>query len=147
MEQILTKNSNKVDAVVASNDGTAGGAIAALAAQGMAGAVPVSGQDGDHAALNRIALGTQTVSVWKDARELGRKAAEIAALLAGGKKMSEVPGVMKFSGGPKKAEMNALFLNPIPIARDNLDVVIDAGWIKKGEVCRGVKPGTVKVCG
>ena len=147
MEQILTKNSNKVDAVVASNDGTAGGAIAALAAQGMAGAVPVSGQDGDHAALNRIALGTQTVSVWKDARELGRKAAEIAALLAGGKKMSEVPGVMKFSGGPKKAEMNALFLNPIPIARDNLDVVIDAGWIKKDEVCRGVKPGTVKVCG
>jgi len=147
MEQILTKNGNKVDAVVASNDGTAGGAIAALAAQGMAGAVPVSGQDGDHAALNRIALGTQTVSVWKDARELGRKAAEIAALLAGGSKMNEVPGVMKFGGGPKKVEMNALFLNPIPITRDNLDVVIDAGWIKKDEVCRGVKPGTVKVCG
>jgi D-xylose transport system substrate-binding protein len=61
MEQILTKTGNKVDAVVAANDGTAGGAIAALAAQGLAGAVPVSGQDGDHAALNRIALGTQTV--------------------------------------------------------------------------------------
>ena len=56
MEQILTKNNNKVDVVVASNDGTAGGAIAALAAQGMAGAVPVSGQDGDHAALNRVPL-------------------------------------------------------------------------------------------
>ena len=74
MEQILTKNGNRIDAVVASNDGTAGGAIAALAAQGMAGAVPVSGQDGDHAALNRVALGTQTVSVWKDARVLGNKA-------------------------------------------------------------------------
>src|SRR5579863_9570981 len=98
MEQILTKNNNKVDAVVAANDGTAGGAIAALASQGMAGAVPVSGQDGDHAALNRIALGTQTVSVWKDARELGKRAAEIAALLADGKKMSDVPGVMKFAG-------------------------------------------------
>jgi D-xylose transport system substrate-binding protein len=61
MEQILTKTNNKVDAVVASNDGTAGGAIAALAGQGLAGAVPVSGQDGDHAALNRIARGTQTV--------------------------------------------------------------------------------------
>ena len=67
------QDDNKVDAVVASNDGTAGGAIAALSAQGMAGAVPVSGQDGDHAALNRVALGTQTVSVWKDARELGKK--------------------------------------------------------------------------
>jgi len=147
MEQILTKNSNKVDAVVASNDGTAGGAIAALAAQGMAGAVPVSGQDGDHAALNRIALGTQTVSVWKDARALGNKAAEIAALLADGKKIGDVPGAVKFAGGPKKVEMNALFLAPIPITRDNLEVVISAGWIRKDEVCRGVKSGTVKVCG
>ena len=147
MEQILTKNNNKVDAVVASNDGTAGGAIAALSAQGMAGSVPVSGQDGDHAALNRVALGTQTVSVWKDARELGKRAAEVAAMLADGKKMTDVPGVVKFSGGPKKVEMNSLFLKPVPIGRDNLNVVIDAGWIKKDEVCQGVKPGTVKVCG
>ncbi len=147
MEQILTKTNNKVDAVVASNDGTAGGAIAALAAQGMAGAVAVSGQDGDHAALNRIALGTQTVSVWKDARALGQEAAEIALLLADGKKMSEIPGVVKFAGGPKKIEMNSIFLTPIPITKDNLNVVINAGWIAKDEVCQGVKPGTVKVCG
>ena len=147
MEQILTKNANNVDAVVASNDGTAGGAIAALAAQGMAGAVPVSGQDGDHAALNRIALGTQTVSVWKDARALGSKAAEVAALLAAGKTMSDIPGAVKFSGGPRKVEMNSLILAPIPITRDNLEVIIDAGWIRKDEVCKGVRPGTVKVCG
>ncbi len=75
MEQILTANNNDVDAVVASNDGTAGGAIAALEAQGLAGSVPVSGQDADQAAHNRIALGTQTVSVWKDSRELGKRAA------------------------------------------------------------------------
>ena len=68
MEQILTKNANKVDAVVAANDGTAGGVVAALTAKGLRG-IPVSGQDADHAALNRIALGTQTVSVWKDSRE------------------------------------------------------------------------------
>ncbi|MDN5927789.1 MAG: D-xylose ABC transporter substrate-binding protein [Hyphomicrobiales bacterium] len=147
MEQFLTTNNNKVDAVVASNDGTAGGAIAALAAQGLAGSVPVSGQDGDHAALNRIALGTQTVSVWKDARELGKKAAEIASMLADGKKMTEIPGVQKFDGGPKHVEMNSIFLKPLPITKDNLDVVIDAGWIKKDEVCQGVKAGTVKVCG
>jgi len=146
MEQILTRNNNNVDAVVASNDATAGGAIAALAAQGMAGSVPVSGQDGDHAALNRIALSTQTVSVWKDARALGKKAAEIALLLAAGKKMSDIPGAVKFDGGPKKVEMNALFLTPIPITRENLDVVINAGWIRRDEVCQGVKPGSVKVC-
>ena len=73
MEQFLTANDNKVDAVVAANDGMAGGVVAALAAQGLAGSVPVSGQDGDKAALNRVALGTQTVSVWKDARELGKQ--------------------------------------------------------------------------
>jgi D-xylose transport system substrate-binding protein len=147
MEQILTKTNNKVDAVVASNDGTAGGAIAALAGQGLAGAVPVSGQDGDHAALNRIARGTQTVSVWKDSRALGKKAIEVAVLLADGKTMSEVPGAVKFTGGPKKIPMNALLLTPVPITKDNLDIVIDAGWIKKEEVCQGVKPGTAKVCG
>jgi D-xylose transport system substrate-binding protein len=83
MEQILTATDNKVDAVVASNDGTAGGVVAALTAQGMEG-IPVSGQDGDHAALNRVAKGTQTVSVWKDARALGKAAGEIAAQLASG---------------------------------------------------------------
>ena len=82
MEQILTKNNNKVDAVVSENDGMAGGVVAALAAQGMAGSVPVSGQDGDHAAINRIALGTQTVSIWKDARDLGKTAGEAAVALA-----------------------------------------------------------------
>ncbi|HUC51026.1 MAG TPA: D-xylose ABC transporter substrate-binding protein [Xanthobacteraceae bacterium] len=147
MEQILTKTNNKVDAVVASNDGTAGGAIAALAGQGLAGAVPVSGQDGDHAALNRIARGTQTVSVWKDSRALGKKAIEVAVLLAEGKKMSDVPGVVTFTGGPKKIPMKALLLRPVPITKDNLDIVIDAGWIRRDELCQGVKSGSVKVCG
>lgn len=101
MEQFLTANDNKVDAVVASNDGTAGGAIAALEAQGLAGSVPVSGQDADKAALNRVALGTQTVPVWKDSRELGKNAAEIALLLASGKTMDDVPGVQTFGGGPE----------------------------------------------
>ncbi|WP_204561852.1 D-xylose ABC transporter substrate-binding protein [Azospirillum palustre] len=146
MEQILTKTGNKVDAVVASNDGTAGGAVAALAAQGLAGTVPVSGQDGDKAALNRIALGTQTVSVWKDARELGRRAAEIAMDLAGGKKMTDISGATTFDGGPKKQKMTSLFLTPIAITKDNLGQVIDAGWVTKDVVCQGVKPGSVKAC-
>ena len=147
MEQFLTVNNNKVDAVVASNDGTAGGVVAALAAQGLAGQVPVSGQDGDHAALNRVALGTQTVSVWKDARALGKAAAQVALELAKGTAMDKIDGAVMFNGGPKKVNMTSLFLKPVPITKDNLDVVIDAGWITKDEVCKGVKPGTVKVCG
>ncbi|WP_353644442.1 D-xylose ABC transporter substrate-binding protein [Mesorhizobium sp. WSM2239] len=146
MEQFLTANNNEVDAVVASNDGTAGGAIAALSAQGLAGTVPVSGQDGDHAALNRIALGTQTVSVWKDSRELGKAAAEIASQLADGTAMDAIPNVVKFSGGPAGVEMNSVFLAPVAITKDNLNVVIDAGWVTKEVVCQGVGAGTVPAC-
>ncbi len=146
MEQFLTANNNEIDAVVASNDGTAGGAIAALEAQGLAGSVPVSGQDGDHAALNRIALGTQTVSVWKDSRELGKAAAEIANQLADGTAMDAVEGAQKWSDGPNGVEMNAIFLAPNPITKDNLNVVIDAGWVTKDVVCQGVQAGSVAAC-
>ncbi|NUS18745.1 MAG: D-xylose ABC transporter substrate-binding protein [Mesorhizobium sp.] len=145
MEQFLTANDNKVDAVVAANDGTAGGVVAALTAQGLAGTVPVSGQDGDHAALNRIALGTQTVSVWKDARELGKNAAEIASQLADGKKNADIAGAKDFTT-PGGNTVKSLFLTPIAITKDNLNLVIDAGWIKKDEVCAGVPAGSVKVC-
>ncbi len=146
MEQFLTANDNKVDAVVAANDGTAGGAIAALQAQGLAGTVPVSGQDADFAALNRVALGTQTVTIWKDSRELGKQAAGIASALADGKKMEEIPNVQKFAGGVNKVEVNAVFLTPVPVTKDNLDVVIDAGWVTKDVVCQGVKDGSVAAC-
>jgi len=146
MEQILTRNNNRVDAVVAANDGTAGGAIAALAAQGLAGSVPVSGQDADRAALNRIALGTQTVTIWKDARELGRNAAEIAVRLAGGARLNEVPGAVQWSDGPARAAMTALFLRPQPITRENLALVIEGGWAPRAAVCQGVATGRVPAC-
>ncbi len=139
MEQILTAQDNAVDAVVASNDGTAGGAVAALTAQGMDG-IPVSGQDGDHAALNRVAQGTQTVSVWKDARELGREAGEIAVAMAGGTEMSAVEGAEQWTS-PGGTTLWAKFLDPLPITQDNLSAVVDAGWITQEALCQGVSGG------
>ncbi|MEM7720355.1 MAG: D-xylose ABC transporter substrate-binding protein [Pseudomonadota bacterium] len=139
MEQILTANDNGVDAVVASNDGTAGGVVAALTAQGLEG-LPVSGQDGDHAALNRVALGTQTVSVWKDARALGAAAGEIAVALANGTAMADVSGTITFET-PGGNSMNATLLAPQPITKDNLPVVTDAGWIEVDKLCQGVSDG------
>lgn len=135
MEQILTQTSNGVDAVVASNDGMAGGVVAALTAQGLAG-MPVSGQDGDHAALNRVALGTQTVSVWKDSRALGKAAGEIAVALASGTTMDKVEGSAVFKS-PGGKELNSLLLKPIPITKENLNLVLDAGWLTKDELCQG----------
>ncbi len=136
MEQILTQTNNEVDAVVASNDGTAGGVVAALAGQGMDG-IPVSGQDGDHAALNRVALGTQTVSVWKDSRALGKSAGEIALALAGGAAMADVEGAATFTS-PGGVDVNSILLAPQPITIDNLNLVLDAGWIAKDVLCQGV---------
>ena len=146
MEQCLTSTGNKVDAVVSENDGMASGVVAALDAQGLAGTVPVSGQDGDKAALNRVALGTQTVSVWKDARALGKVAAEAAVALAGGADPASIAGVAPFSGGAKGVKVNAILLAPNPITKANLNDVIDGGWISKEEACAGVKAGSVAAC-
>jgi len=137
MEQFLTANDNKIDIAFVENDGMAGGAIAALEAQGLAGKVPVSGQDGDLAALNRVALGTQTVDVWKDARELGKAAGEAATQLCANPDIKAVSGVVQFAS-PGDNDLTSIFLTPIPITRDNLNVVIDAGWITKDVLCQGV---------
>jgi D-xylose transport system substrate-binding protein len=146
MEQILTANDNKVDAVLSENDGMAGGVVAALQAQGLQGTTPVTGQDGDKAALNRVALGTQTVSIWKDSRQLGKLAAEAALMLADGKTMDQVPNVTKFKDGARHVEMNAVLLTPDPITKANLKDVIDAKWVDKATVCAGVPAGTVDAC-
>jgi ABC-type xylose transport system, periplasmic component len=137
MEQFLTANSNKVDAVLSENDGMAGGVIAALKAQGMNGKVPVSGQDGDAAALNNVALGNQTVDVWKDARELGKAAGEAAVQLCGGTTIDKITGATPFTT-PGKNAVSSIIIAPHPITKDNLNVVIDAGWITKDKLCQGV---------
>jgi D-xylose transport system substrate-binding protein len=145
MEQILTANGNAVDAVLAENDGMAGGVIAALAAQGLAGKVPVSGQDGDTAALNRVALGTQTVDVWKDARMLGKAAGEAAVALCGNPDPSKVAGTAPFTT-PGGNTVSSILLTPDPITKANLKDVLDAGWITAADLCKGVTAGSVPGC-
>ena len=147
MAQFLTTNDNNVDAVVASNDGTAGGVVAALAEQGLDGIVPVSGQDADNAALNRVALGTQAVSVWKDSRELGRQAGEIAIqLLESGGDLSAVEGATTFSDGPNGVDMTSILLAPTAITQDNLNLMLEAEWLSQDVLCQGVESGTVDAC-
>ena len=136
MEQILTAQANEVDAVVCSNDGMAGGVVAALSAQGLTG-IPVSGQDGDHAALHRVARGSQPVRVWQDARELGEHAARVAFDLARGTDPSAIAGRTSYRT-PRGVSIDAILLTPVAITRENLGVVIDAGWVPRATVCRGV---------
>ncbi len=146
MEQFLTQENNAIDAVVSENDGMASGVVAALEAQGLAGTVPVSGQDGDLAALNRVALGTQSVSVWKDARDLGKAAGEAAVALAGGAAIGDIAGVVDFQAPNDGPVMTSIFLTPLAITADNLNLVVEAGWIDEATLCEGVTAGSVDAC-
>lgn len=146
MEQCLTSTNNGVDAVLSENDGMASGVVAALDAQGLAGSVPVTGQDGDLAAINRVALGTQLVSVWKNSIDLGTVAANAAIALADGTDPTAIEGVGKFNGGAKGVEMNSILLAPTPITKENIQVAIDAGHITKEQACAGVAAGSVAAC-
>lgn len=139
MEKILQDTGNQVDAVLAQNDGIAGAAIDALAAQGLQ--VPVGGQDGDPPAINRVARGTQTVTVWKNNLELGKAAGKIAGLLAEGVPMNRVPDAIPFSDGEKGVTMNAILLNPTPITKDTVYLAIEADHISKKDACAGAQPG------
>ena len=145
MEQCLTSTNNEIDAVLSENDSMAGGVVAALDAQGLAGIVPVTGQDGDRDALNRVALGTQLVSVWKDGRNLGKVAGEAAVALAGGAALADVPGVVQFTS-PGGNDLTSIFLDPTPVVQDNLQDVLDAGVLTQEELCQGVEAGSVAAC-
>jgi D-xylose transport system substrate-binding protein len=133
MEQALTANSNKIDAVLAPNDGTAGGAIQALAAQGLAGKVPITGQDAELSGAIRVAQGTQSMTVFKDTRELGKRAIEMAIDLADGKPI-DTQGRTVFNN---KKPIPSVLLEPVIVTKDNLDdVLVKSGYLKKGQVYR-----------
>ena len=83
-ENGLTMANNDIQGVIASNDGTCGGAVQALAAQGLAGQVPICGQDADLAACQRIVEGTQTGTVYKPLAPLNQAACELAVAIATG---------------------------------------------------------------
>lgn len=90
MEQMLTKLGNNVQGVVASNDSTALGAIAAMSPQGLAGNVPVSGLDCTLASLQAILLGNQTQCVWRDFNLMMEATAKAVVALMGGKSLDGI---------------------------------------------------------
>ncbi|NCI01895.1 D-xylose ABC transporter substrate-binding protein [Cronobacter malonaticus] len=130
MENALTANNNKIDAVVASNDATAGGAIQALSAQGLAGKVAISGQDADLAGIKRIIAGTQTMTVYKPITQLANTAAEVAVELGNDK---QPKSDATLNNGLK--EVPARLLTPIKVDKSNIEsTVIKDGFHKKSEL-------------
>lgn len=134
IENALTANNNDIDAVVATNDSTAGGAIQALDAQNLAGKVVISGQDADLAAVQRIAEGLQTMTVYKPIHLLATRSAEIAVQLGKGE---EVKGDSTINNG--LVDVPFIMLNPVMVDKDNiLDTVIADGFHSFDDVYRNV---------
>jgi D-xylose transport system substrate-binding protein len=132
MENILTATGKKFDAVVASNDGTALGALEAMKTAGLAGKTPISGQDATEAGCNSIARGELTVTILKDTRKLTPLASELAIKLAKGEKdlgltpfkLAELTGNKKMSGN-----VPCKFLQVFQVTKDNLKaLVVDSGF-------------------
>jgi D-xylose transport system substrate-binding protein len=156
MEAIIdsaTANGQSIDAILAENDSTALGVVAAETAKGMA-YVPLSGQDGDQANLNNVALGKQYVDVWKNANELGKAAGQAAIQLCQGVAMSAITINIDSSVAPTAGNsptdfttpggntVKSLILQPTPITADNLTDVMNAGWwVTKTDICKDVKSG------
>ncbi|SDW61316.1 D-xylose transport system substrate-binding protein [Paenibacillus sp. CF384] len=132
MEEALKANHHDIDAVIAANDGTAGGVIAALAAQQMASIIPVSGMDAELAAAQRIVEGTQTMTVYKPIPKLAEAAADLAVRMAKGEKVSTDKTVFN-----KKIDVPAILLEPIAVDRMNIDATIIAdGFHRRADIYR-----------
>ncbi|KYH28182.1 D-xylose ABC transporter substrate-binding protein [Clostridium colicanis] len=134
MENALTANNNKIDAVVASNDSTAGGAIQALAAQKLDGKVAISGQDADTAGCQRVVEGKQTVTIYKPIKDLATSAAEMAVKMAKGEEIT-TNGVT--NNGEK--DVKSMLLNPIAVTEENMaDTIIKDKFHTLEEVYKNV---------
>src|SRR5437870_3772689 len=129
-EDALTRTGNKIHAIVASNDGTAGGAISALDAAGLAGKVLVTGQDAQRDAVQRIVKGTQTMTIYKPIQPLAFGAVDAAIKLA---HKQPVSAPEKINNGRK--DVPAILLEPIVVDKSNVDAtVIKDGYQKREDV-------------
>jgi len=142
MENILTAQNNKIDAVVASNDGTALGALQAMKAQGLAGKVPISGQDATADGSNSIVKNELTVSILKDIRNLSPLAIELTDKLLKGQAIADMKqfSLADLTVDPsKKGNVGAVFLPVQQVNKDNVyDLVVKSGFQKYDDVYRDI---------
>ncbi len=142
MENILTAQNNAVDAVVASNDGTALGALQALRAQKLAGKVPISGQDATADGCNSIVKGELTVTIFKDIRLLSPLAVDLADNLLQGKTVADLKSyTMAELTNDKSQQGNVMadFLPVVQVTKDNIyDVIVKSGFQTYDDVYKDI---------
>ncbi|MCS7476648.1 sugar ABC transporter substrate-binding protein [Umezawaea endophytica] len=135
-EQILTGNGQKVDGVVAANDGLAGAVITVLKKFGLNGKVPVTGQDATPDGLQAVLRGDQYMTVFKPIKAEAEATAKLAGLLAKG----DTAGADKIATGKTKdttanRDVPSVLLDAQLITKDKVKSVVDAGAVKASEIC------------
>ena len=135
-QQALTRLGNKVDGVLAANDGTASGAIRALQAVGLAGKVPVTGQDATNGGLTFILEGLQSMTVFKYVPQEAAAAAQFAVSLAAN---GQPPaGLVNAQVNNGKINVPSVLLTPIVVTAANMnDTVIKSGYTTLPSICVG----------
>src|SRR5260370_2822814 len=129
-EDALTRTGNKIAAIVAANDGTAGGAVSALEAAGLAGKVLVTGQDAQKDAIQRIVKGTQTMTIYKPIQPLAFGAVDAAIKLA---KKQPVDAPEKINNGKK--DVPAILIQALAVDKSNVDsTVIKDGYFTHEDI-------------
>jgi D-xylose transport system substrate-binding protein len=137
MQQALTALGNKVDGVYAANDGTGGGAIAAMKAASLSPLPPVTGQDAELAAIQRILTGDQYMTVYKAIKPEAETAADLAyALLS----KAQVPATATAGKTVNNTKMDvpSILLTPVAVTKENVkDTVVKDAFVKPADLCAG----------
>ena len=130
----VTKAGPNFDAILASNDGTAGGAIQALSEEGLAGKIFVTGQDAELSACQRIVNGTQAMTIYKPVTQLAGQAADAAVKMA---RRKPIFAPAKINNG--KTDVPAILLQVVIVTKDNMmETVVKDGFHKAAEIYGGV---------
>jgi D-xylose transport system substrate-binding protein len=128
----MTQADNEIDGVLAANDGLGNAAIAVLRRLGLAGEIPVTGQDATVQGLQNILTGEQCMTVYKAIKQEADAAAELAIALANGDRPDTGQSVTDPETGQ---EVASVLLEPVPIFQDNVQDVIDDGFVTVEELC------------
>jgi D-xylose transport system substrate-binding protein len=133
-EQMLQKANNKIDGVLAANDGLGNSAISAIKARKLK-QIPVTGQDATPQGIQNILSGDQCMTVYKAVKKEADAASKLAIALATGKEPEA--GLVNGKTNDTARDVPSVLLTPEPITKDNLKVVFDDGFLKPTEVCVG----------
>jgi D-xylose transport system substrate-binding protein len=133
-EQMLQKTNNKIDGVLAANDGLGNAVISALKQRKLK-QIPVTGQDATAQGLQNILSGDQCMTVYKAVQKEADAAAKLAIALSKGEQPPS--GLVNGESDDSTRKVPSVLLEPQAITKDNIDVPIKDGFLKREEVCTG----------